>query len=200
MDFINLVELAQKRARAHLQNGAIAVDATVGNGHDTVMLAEAVGVNGEVFGFDIQQTALTVTRERVSELGLLERVKLIEGSHADMVQLLPHRAIKGIDLVMFNLGYLPGGDKRVITESDSTMRALNGALSLLSHRGAISIIAYPGHSGGDSESEMVSEWCNRLDVKRYQVERLTPETAKRPPPQWFWIRCTGRTSAAITGM
>jgi len=188
MGYINLVELAQERAKAHLQNGMTAIDATVGNGHDTLMLAEAVGTKGEVFGFDIQQTALTATKARLSDAGVLDRVKLIKGSHADMLQLLPQSVVNGVDLVMFNLGYLPGGDKGLITESNSTINALNAALSLLSSQGAISVVAYPGHVGGDSESEVVGVWCDALDGEGYRVERVIPEVIKRQPPQWFWIQ------------
>jgi len=186
--YINLVELAQERAKAHLQNGMRAIDATVGNGHDTLMLAEAVGATGEVFGFDIQQTALTATRERLSNAGLLDRVKLIKGSHADMRLPLPQSAMNSIDLVMFNLGYLPGGDKGLITESDSTISALNAALSLLSSHGAISVIAYPGHFGGDSECELVGGWCDGLDGEGYRVDQVILEVIKRQPPQWFWVQ------------
>ena len=188
MGYINLVELAQERAKAHIQKGMTAIDATVGNGHDTLMLAEAVGAKGEVFGFDVQQTALSTTRERLSDVGVLDRVKLIRGSHADMRQLLPQSAINGVDLVMFNLGYLPGGDKGLITESNSTISALDTALSLLSSQGAISIIAYPGHVGGDSESELVVGWCDALDGEGYRVERVMPETKRGGAPQWFWIQ------------
>jgi len=186
--YINLVELAQKRAKAHLQNGGVAIDATVGNGLDTLMLAEAVGVEGEVFGFDIQQKALIVTRECLSEAGTLERVELIEGSHADMERLISENYHANIDLVMFNLGYLPGGDRKIITKSRATLKALDAALSYLSDDGAVSVIAYPGHTGGDSECEMVSQWCEGLDAEMYQVERVIPETIRRRAPQWFWIQ------------
>ena len=184
---INLVELAQQRARQHLKPGATVVDATLGNGYDTLMLAEVVGEQGRVYGFDIQQQALTATRARLREAGVLQRVELIEGSHADMAALIPEKCHSRIDLVMFNLGYLPGGDRGIITESKATIGALNSALSLLSSQGAISIIAYPGHAGGDSECELVSRWCDGLDGEMYRVERVVPETVKRPPPQWFWI-------------
>jgi 16S rRNA C1402 N4-methylase RsmH len=184
---LNLVELAQLRARQHLGAGAIAVDATVGNGHDTLMLAQQVGEQGRVYGFDIQPQALTETRERLDQAGVLERVQLIAGSHAEMAALLPAEAHQQIDLVMFNLGYLPGGDKSIITEQSATLQALEAALSLLSVNGAVSIIAYPGHAGGDSECDRVSHWCEQLDFEKYSIEKVIPETVKRRPPQWFWI-------------
>ena len=185
---INLVELAQHKIRQHLQKGATVVDASVGNGYDTLMLAEAVGEQGMVYGFDLQQKALKTTRERLCESGVLGRVELIEGSHADMERLIPVHEHSKIDLVMFNLGYLPGGDKEIITQSESTIKALNAARSILSDHGAVSVIAYPGHAGGDIECERVSVWFDGLEMDEYQVEKVIPEIAKKTPPQWYWVQ------------
>lgn len=153
---INLVELAQQKAQQHIRQGATVIDATAGNGHDTLMLAKAVGEQGKVFAFDIQHAALTETAKRLTNSGLIERVKLIEASHADMVKLIPEEQHSNISLVMFNLGYLPGSDKNIITDGNSTLTALDAASTLLSDDGAMSVIAYPGHSGGDSECDLVS--------------------------------------------
>lgn len=184
---INLVERAQQKSQQHIRQGATVIDATAGNGHDTLMLAKAVGEQGMVFAFDIQHEALTETANRLTESGVINRVKLIEASHANMVNLIPKVQHSNISLVMFNLGYLPGSDKNVITDGKSTLTALDAALALLSTDSAVSVIAYPGHSGGDSECDLVSKWCDDLDVAKYQIEKVIPETVKRKPPQWFWI-------------
>lgn len=51
-------------------------------------------------------------------------------------------------LVAFNLGYLPGGDKTIITESQTTAEAFNVAMEILMPGGLISLVVYVGHPGG----------------------------------------------------
>lgn len=92
--------------KQQVTEGDICVDATVGNGFDTLFLAECVGQKGKVYGFDIQQTALDNTKKLLTEAGLLDRVYLFHDSHSHMGTYLSNNTVKA---VMFNLGYLPGG-------------------------------------------------------------------------------------------
>ncbi len=161
----NAVQLAHFFLRQYLRSGDRAVDATCGNGHDTLLLAGLVGPTGKVWGFDIQPKALQATGARVAEAGCRERVELIEAGHeqlADHVQ-EPVRA------VVFNLGYLPGGDKEVITRSPSTLSALDQALQLLAPGGIVVIVIYPGHPGGAEEADAVEGWGARLPAEQYAV-------------------------------
>ena len=113
--------------------GSVVVDATMGNGRDTLFLAGAVGPAGRVYAFDIQPAALKATAALLAEAGLADRAQLIQADHSLLQQHLPGP----VDAVMFNLGYLPGGDHSTITRPDSTRAALQAALSLLAPGGRV---------------------------------------------------------------
>ncbi|CAN5859201.1 class I SAM-dependent methyltransferase [soil metagenome] len=164
-----------------LAEGDVAVDATVGNGHDTLLLARLVGPSGLVFGLDIQAAALASTRIRLFEAGLDDRVRLFLASHDEMSDRLgPEVVGRRVGVVMFNLGYLPGsgGDRSRITRPETTLPALEVALGLLAPGGLLTVVLYPGHPGGRIESEAVSVWAetrapSRANVLRYEF--LNPE-------------------------
>ncbi len=136
----------------YLKEGALAVDATAGNGHDTLFLARRVGDTGRVFAFDIQEQALGATAARLEQAGLDSRVEFIHGGHEQMASSLPPHSHGRIQAVMFNLGYLPGGDKATITRAEHSLPALEQARRLLAPGGIISVLAYRGHPGGLEES------------------------------------------------
>ena len=137
MQRISLVNIAHNFIREVLRPGDIAIDATIGNGHDTVFLVEQVSPSGRVFGFDIQKAAIDSTwvkvesccrtgeRARSNEPLRPKCLTLIQASHADMAELIPTHYHGNISATMFNLGYLPGGDKSIITQIESTVMALN---------------------------------------------------------------------------
>jgi len=136
-----------------LQDGAFAVDATVGNGYDTLFLAHRVGPAGHVLGFDVQKGALTNATEMLRFAGLLDRVTLTLSSHAEMGRFLaPERRIAACT---FSLGYLPRGDRRVITHPESTLAALDAALSHLEPNGRVTILAYRTSPDGENEYQAV---------------------------------------------
>ncbi|MFI3137013.1 MAG: class I SAM-dependent methyltransferase [Methylococcaceae bacterium] len=124
----SLLSQAHQQVKARLQNGAIAIDATLGNGHDTLFLARHVAPNGMVYGFDIQEAAIVATRAKLRYAQLLEQVRLVLNCHAHLAEHIPAQHHGQIAVIMFNLGYLPGTDKQVITHSESTLVALNVAL------------------------------------------------------------------------
>lgn len=151
-----LRDLAEARG-----DGLCAVDATVGNGHDTLFLAQAVGPRGRVYGFDVQERAIKATQNCCGEAGVGDRVTLLHAGHERMAELLPDDVTAAA--VMFNLGYLPGADKSVVTQPATTIAALDAALSLLAPGGVISITAYTAHPGGSEETEAVRHWCAGLN-------------------------------------
>ncbi len=134
--------------------GETAIDATAGNGHDTLHLARRVGERGKVIAFDVQPAAIESTRRRLEDAGVAQRVVLWCGSHSEMAD----RVAPGVAAVMFNLGYLPGADHRVITRTGETLRALEAAAGLLRPGGVLTAVCYPGHAGGDEEASAVREW------------------------------------------
>ena len=152
-------DMAQLLLRQTLQPGDWVVDATVGNGHDTVWLAHIVGPSGRVFGFDVQAAALTATAQRTANL---PQVTLIHSGHQHMAATLPAAAAGQLAAVMFNLGFLPGADKAIITHTATTLAALQQATDLLAVGGQITVVRYPGHPGGADEAAAVHAWARQL--------------------------------------
>jgi len=187
MKRISLVNVAHDLIRDILRPGDIAIDATVGNGHDTVFLAEQIGSSGHVYGFDIQQAAIDSTREKFRQAHSPECLTLIHASHADMDEKIPEQLHGKIRVIMFNLGYRPGGDKSVITLTDSTLTALTVAVRILAVNGIITLLAYPGHQSGDLETDQVKNWCEQLDTKQFAVSTIYSTEHKDTAPRLFVI-------------
>jgi tRNA1(Val) A37 N6-methylase TrmN6 len=187
MKRISLVNTAHDLIRDILRPGDIAIDATVGNGHDTLFLAEQVGPSGRVYGFDIQQAAIDSTREKFRHNLLSDCLTLMHASHADMDEKVPVDLHGKINAIMFNLGYLPGGDKNVITLTDSTLTALSAASRILAVNGVITLLAYPGHQGGDLETDQVKIWCERLNPEQFKVSTIYSTAHKESAPRLFVI-------------
>lgn len=162
--FRSLTALAQESAGAVLEPGALAIDATVGNGYDTLFLADGVAPNGHVIGFDVQPRALAGTRTRLEAVGLATVVTLHLCGHENMSQRIPGGLRGKISAVMFNLGYLPGGDKGLTTSPASTLSALEQAFTLLRTGGLISLLVYRGHPGAKAEADAVLSWLDGLDA------------------------------------
>lgn len=155
---------------AHLPSGGTAVDATLGNGHDIRFLAEYVGDTGRVFGFDIQEEAIRRTQLRLEQASLHERTTLIHDGHEHMKDHLYNRHVLHIDAVMFNLGYLPNGDKTITTTAASTLDAMRQAVDLLNPGGILTAVLYTGHPGGHEEAEQVLAWMKQLDTDYQAVQ------------------------------
>lgn len=172
MTTISLLKLAHQHIQNTLRSGDIAIDATVGNGQDTLFLAEQVKQNGRVYGFDIQLAAINATRATLQHKQLLDTVTLIQANHADMAAHIPDSHHGRINACMFNLGYLPKGDKRIITQANSTLLALTAACQLLAPQGIMTILAYPGHAGGDVETASIQQWSEQLNIKHFSVSRF----------------------------
>ncbi|MDP4095416.1 class I SAM-dependent methyltransferase [Paenibacillus sp. P96] len=171
MGFLSVLSYAHQLISARLQPGDTAVDATAGTGADTLFLAKTVGRRGSVYSFDIQEEALRLTKERlVKETAPLGQVTLLHESHSLLHDKLPEKLRGSVAAVMFNLGYLPaeGADPGVITRTDSTLAAMEAALTVLRPRGILTAVLYPGHPGGEEEARAVTEWAAELPVERYQ--------------------------------
>jgi SAM-dependent methyltransferase len=171
-----------------LEAGCVAIDATSGNGHDTLFLAQRVGKTGKVYAFDIQDAAIKATRKRLLESGLSERVSLIQASHAEMLSHIGPRGLGAVSAVMFNLGYLPGADHDVITTAGSTLDAIDSGLALLRPDGVMTIVVYTGHVGGREEADAVETHIVSLDPSRYDARLLRSMNRSGEPPYLIAIR------------
>lgn len=156
----SLLETAHAHVSSKTLPGDAAVDATVGNGHDTLFLAQCVGLKGEVIGFDVQQQALDNAKHRLRDSDV--SINLHCAGHEEMDTYVQQE----VAAVMFNLGYLPGSDKSTITQTETTLLALSKALALLKNGGVLSVMCYPGHAGGDVESRAVTNFFENLDGSR----------------------------------
>ncbi|PYI53010.1 class I SAM-dependent methyltransferase [Paenibacillus flagellatus] len=170
MGFLSVLSFAHRCVADRIRPGDAAIDATVGTGADTAFLCKAVGPQGAVFAFDIQAEALARARERIAALpDAPKRLQLLLRSHAEMREAIPEELHGRIAAVMFNLGYLPGGDERIITRPESTIPALQTAISLLKPDGVLTVVLYPGHEGGGEEAERVERWAESLPETEYRT-------------------------------
>lgn len=154
-----------------LRPGDLAVDATLGNGRDAVLLAGSVGPAGRVFCFDIQEVAIHRASERLAAAGLLERVRIFRVGHERLAEHLPPESQGRVRAATFNLGFLPGSDRRVITRPETTLAALAALLPFMAPGGIVSIAVYTGHPGGQAEGEAIAAWCGSLDPTIWRVAR-----------------------------
>lgn len=141
------------------------VDATCGNGNDTLLLARLVGETGRVWAFDIQEEALRGTAQLLDEAGCRQQVELCAMGH----ERLAERVADPLKAVVFNLGYLPGGDKGCVTQPATTLAALEAACQLIVPGGCILVALYPGHLGGAEECAAVEEWGGALPPHLFNV-------------------------------
>ena len=183
-------EWAQQALAEKIQVGAWVVDATAGNGHDTLFLARQVGSTGHVFSFDVQEEALKETRRRLVDAKIQEdRFTLILKSHALMKEVLPMEASGRIEAVVFNLGYRPQGDKRMTTQCSSTVAAFTSASTLLAPGGVLAVVTYGGHAGGKDEAEAVSHWMSALPPDCFEVQNIRAINRMQPAPElWLALR------------
>ncbi|WP_066258290.1 class I SAM-dependent methyltransferase [Neobacillus drentensis] len=149
--------------------GDIVVDATVGNGCDTVFLAGLVGESGHVFGFDIQEEAIAASKDRLIKQNLSERVTLFQSGHEHLFKLIPHICHGKVTGAIFNLGYLPGSDKTIVTKPETTIAAIHQLLEIMTSEGIIVLVIYHGHKGGAEERDSLLSYCRQLDQKTAHV-------------------------------
>jgi len=173
--FLRATGMAHRIVRERVGDGDTAIDATLGGGSDLVFLSGCVGESGKVFGFDVQEEAVERSRARLSE----DRgVELHAVGHERMGEFVDGE----VAAVMFNLGYLPGGDKSVITRAATTLAALDVAVQILRPEGVVTVVCYPGHAGGDEEAAAVVAWAGDLPQEQFAVVRYGFVNQRNAPP------------------
>ena len=167
-----------------LSEGARAIDATMGNGWDTLWLCRQVGDTGRVYAFDVQADAVARTAARLAAEGLSHRATLFCAGHERMDAYVT----EPVDAIMFNLGWLPGAAHGVTTLTETTLQAVNAALGLLGDEGVMTICVYPGHDEGKRELAALLEWASALDSARYDVMRRYYMNQPGDPPQLIAVK------------
>lgn len=161
----------------YIKYGDSVIDATAGNGNDTLKLCKTVGADGLVYGFDIQEIAIENTKKLLCE-NKMENAHLILDSHANIDKYVSHK----VKAVIFNLGYLPGGDHNLQTKPDTTICAIEKSLEILEDNGFISVTVYYGKNSGTEEKDVLMKFFKNLNHKKYTV--VTHDFYNRPnsPP------------------
>lgn len=161
-----ITQHSHNRIRQMIKNPNLCIDATAGTGKDSVFLASLVGDTGRVIAMDIQEMAVEQTRMRLKKEDLLERVEVVFDSHVHIDQ---YASEGSVSLIMFNLGYLPGGDHSLATRAETTIQALEKGLTLLCEGGMISLLIYSGGDSGFDEKNQVLTWLKSLPDDKYTV-------------------------------
>ena len=167
-----------------LRPGDTAVDATLGNGHDACRLAALVGRRGKLIGFDVQEEAVRRSEALLRENGLLDRCELHTVGHEHIAEVVR----EPVRLIVFNLGWLPGGDKRITTRWETTSRAVGDALTLLEPMGVLTLCAYPGHAEGETELANLAQFFASLRPQEYNVLHQRFLNAGPGAPECFVIQ------------
>ncbi|MGM9642292.1 MAG: tRNA (mnm(5)s(2)U34)-methyltransferase [Eubacteriales bacterium] len=165
----------------HIGEGDICADFTMGNGYDTEFLCRTVGMSGHVYAFDIQPAAVESTKKRLASVECPENYTLICDSHHNAAKYIPGK-IKG---GMFNLGWLPGGDKSITTMRQTTMPAIETAISLLDSDGVLTVAVYPGHPEGDAEGKMIEEYFSTLSRFKLCITKI--KIVNSPTSPYFFL-------------
>ncbi|MGL4335734.1 MAG: class I SAM-dependent methyltransferase [Turicibacter sp.] len=154
--------------RQVVKKGDVVIDATAGNGYDTIYLAQLVGENGHVYSFDVQESAIRNTQARLDELNI-KQATLIHDGHQHVKHYLPKSCDGLISAAIFNLGYLPGSDHLVTTEGETTLQAIHDILDLLQVNGVIILVIYHGHAKGKLEKNFLLEHLSTFEQKSVSV-------------------------------
>lgn len=175
MIFNNPPDILQFYINSYVRPGDTAVDATLGNGHDTKSLLEAVGESGKVYGFDIQKDAIDSTRSLIRNAA---NAHLILDSHTEVDKYVACK----IRCAVFNLGYLPGGDHSIATKPDSSVEAIGKCIDLLDDTGFIAVTIYHGGDTGFKERDNVLEYLKTLNCRKYGVTVYSFHNRPNNPP------------------
>lgn len=152
----NISELAHNIVKAHCPNTNLAIDATLGNGYDTDFLSR---IFRKVYAFDIQSDVIDQNKAKG-----LKNVEYILDSHENFI-----KYITSADCIMYNLGFLPGGDKSITTLASSTISSMQMATNILNSNGIISIAIYEGHQEGRREKDAIMNFVSTLPKNKFGV-------------------------------
>ena len=174
---LNTLGVVHTFLKQHVKEGSFCIDATAGKGRDTALLCRLAGARGRVLAFDIQQDAVTQTRELLEKEGL--QADVILDSHANMEQ---YAEAERVDCVVFNFGRLPGGDPKIFTQADSSVRAIESGLRLLKPGGVMAIALYYGKENGYDEKHAIEQYLKTIDDKLFTVLSCEWSNRKGEPP------------------
>ncbi len=177
----NALKLSHEHLKNHINKGDICIDATMGKGRDTLLLSNLAGDEGKVYAFDIQKEALNSTKTLLDENNKTN-VTLILDSHHKMGDY-----VTNAKCVVFNFGFLPGGDHSIFSHADTSIKAIDSALDIITDDGFISICSYYGGDTGFEEKDAILSYLESLDQKKYTVMLQSFHNRKGCPPLFIII-------------
>ena len=174
---LNTLGVVHEFLKQNVREGAFCIDATAGKGRDTALLCRLAGETGRVLAFDIQQDAVDQTRQLLAAEGLKAEVFL--DSHANMEQ---YAEAGTVDAIVFNFGRLPGGDPKIFTVAESSVKAIETGLRLLKVGGIMAIALYYGKENGYDEKHAIEQYLKTVDDKHFTVLSCEWTNRKGEPP------------------
>lgn len=183
MVVVNAVQMAHNFILDRLKTATLVIDATAGNGKDTLFLAKNSPPTTTIIAFDVQPQAIENTELLLKQHGYSHKVQLIVDSHDN----LANYNNQPIDIAMFNLGYLPGGDHTLSTCPDTTIQAISQTLQLLTVGGLITVATYPGYEHGEREYQAVHQYLTGLKQQTFTVACWTMVNQTNSPPILYVI-------------
>lgn len=160
-----ITEYCHRFLEGYIGQGDVCIDATAGKGYDTEFLCRMTGEGGRVYAFDIQPEAVRYTQERIINLGYENRVRLIQDGHEKMGEYVS----ADVSAIVFNFGYLPGGDHSIATKAATSIRAIEAGLGLLKKDGVMSLCIYSGQDTGYEEKDAILSYIKKLDPRKWLV-------------------------------
>lgn len=179
MENIQVTEWCAHFISLQVQPGDLCIDATMGNGNDTLLLSRLCGPSGRVLAFDIQPQALENTKERLQKADIPLNHSLILDSHVNMDK---YAQPGSVSCIVFNFGYLPGGDHQKATRKESSIPALAVSLGLLKKGGLLSLCIYSGGDSGFEERDAILSWLEALPPREYLVIKSDYLNRPKHPP------------------
>ena len=184
MKAVQITQWCARFITEQVQPGDICIDATMGNGNDTILLSSLCKETGHVYAFDIQEQALAHTRQRLLDADAPQNYTLLLESHTNMDHYVQPESVS---CIVFNLGYLPGGDHHLATKTNTTIEAIQAGFELLKTGGIMSICIYSGGDSGFEERDGVLEYLSQLDDRKYFIARQDFPNKKNNPPMPVFI-------------
>ena len=196
---MRLTQKAHLILKDHLKPSDFAIDATAGNGYDTAFLAKCVGPHGKVLSIDIQELAIQKTKKLLQDLNLERQVVLVQGCHSNLPKLVENISSQKVSAVVFNLGYLPKGERSCTTLPATTLLALKSAYELLATGGILLCTTYSGHPEGEKEAPAVAQWF--LEKEKQKLLRINSHLSESPtlhtPTLWEAKKLCGGDGSAL---
>lgn len=166
MKSYQITEWSHELFKLQVKSEGLYIDATMGNGYDTLFLCELAGESGKVLAFDVQKQAIMCTTKLLQEHHVENRAELYLDSHENMGKYAEPETVDGI---YFNFGYLPNGNHKLATKAEISVKAIQKGLELLKKGAVMALCIYSGGDTGFEEKNQILECLKHLDSRKYVV-------------------------------